>query len=78
MCVSQLLTLSSWTQEHGDAATTSYVPFKGIIEQGWMYKSIAEREENPCTTEDGTVFVPLQSKAVATSFEVCALRGYDV
>ena len=50
MCVPQLLTLSSWTPEHGDAATTSNVPFEGIIEQGWMYKSIAEREENPCTT----------------------------
>ena len=82
-CLLYHFTQASWTQQYGDGGSTSFVPFKGVINQGWWY--IAQRASqdiahprNPCTTEEGIVFYPLESRVIAVSPEGVVLREYDV
>lgn len=86
LCVSAVvfsLGVTSWTQQYSDASSTSYVSFKGTIDQGWRYlgpraSSDAASPHSPCVTEDGIIYLPLQSRVLAVSPHGYVLREYDV
>lgn len=74
---------ASWTQQFVDAASSSYIPYTGSITIGWRY--ISQRGSspyykplNPCVTEEGNVFYPLQSRVLAISPQGMVYREYDV
>ena len=74
---------SSWTQQYGDGASSNYVPYQGSVGEGWFYLSQRaagsySNPPNPCVTDDGTLFYPLQSRVLAISTEGKVLREYDV
>lgn len=82
-CLLCHFTQASWTQQYGDGGSTSFVPFKGVINLGWWY--IGQRASqnvgnprNPCTSEEGIVFYPLESRVIAVSPEGVVLREYVV
>ena len=82
-CLICHFTQASWTQQYGDSGSTSFVPFKGSINLGWWYiAQIASQDlahpRNPCTTEEGIVFYPLESRVIAVSPEGVVLREYVV
>ena len=78
------VTEASWTQQYGDCSSTSYVPFKGIIDTQWRYLGPRASLDNSkphspsVSMSNGNIYLSLESRVLAISSQGAVLREYDV